>query len=363
MAKHEYILNKSTLLHSRDAVITEVLYLTGHDLFIRFSGGDVRICDMSQFFQPAHSKQFFSLPEFKNFSYTPEHISWGKGSYTIGADMIFDYSTLYGDVVSELRKNVLPSRLQQPPPIEEYNFDFSKVDFVTGEGSYLGPYDSWEEMEAYFDAYNEAEDKFRAAHPGIWIDGDDDNEIDEFSRNCQEFAKAIEEVNTKLVDAFISQMNIGPDKAFEQFKRAVFTQQNNLLAIQDRLNSSLSTLDSLEPNPRRNRKTCAMSVSPAFHSITRELNLLHRLASRCKRIIGRAKNPHREIYESLLSFIVKCFDLAGIIDFCEILIENVLSLWLSVDVLSDILIDFCKDRPRFVYTGIKEYFKHDPYNN
>jgi hypothetical protein len=359
MRKKDYILNKSTLVHSRDAVITEVLYLTGHDLFIRFSGGDVRICDMSQFFQPAHSKQYYTLPEFKNFSYTPDHVSWGSGSYKIGADLLVDYSISYKDKILKLKIKTSPFEEQSTPPIEERNYDFSNVDFVTGEGS-KHSYDSWEEMEAYFDAYQEAEDKFRASHPGIWIEGDDEKEIDEFSDVCRDFCKSIKEVNTKLVDALFSLTKTDTENAFKKYKAAIIFQENELLSIQKRLNSSLSTLDKLIPNPRRDRKSCAMSVTSAFDDISDELQFLYRLASRSKKTIGKTKSPHKEIYESLLSFMGKCFDLACIMDFCETIIENVLSVWLSVDVLSDIILDFCKDRPRFVYTGpmkaTDEYF-------
>ena len=48
-------------------------------------------------------------------------------------------------------------------------YDFSNVNLVTGEGMQLG-FDSWEEMEEYFDAYAEACEK-----AGINIDELDDN--------------------------------------------------------------------------------------------------------------------------------------------------------------------------------------------
>jgi hypothetical protein len=46
------------------------------------------------------------------------------------------------------------SEADQPKP----KYDFSKVNFATGEGAQL-EFDSWDEMEAYFDAYDEASKK------------------------------------------------------------------------------------------------------------------------------------------------------------------------------------------------------------
>jgi hypothetical protein len=82
--------------------IKDISYLTGHDLFIRFTDGDERICDMSQFFSPQFSKQYYPISEFKKFTYTEDHIAWGDDDYTIGYDSLYNVSFPYSDLISVL---------------------------------------------------------------------------------------------------------------------------------------------------------------------------------------------------------------------------------------------------------------------
>jgi hypothetical protein len=59
--------------------------------------------------------------------------------------------------------------LANTDPLPKPKYDFSKVNLTTGEGMQLG-FDSWEEMDAYFDAYAEACEK-----AGINLDEQDDD--------------------------------------------------------------------------------------------------------------------------------------------------------------------------------------------
>jgi hypothetical protein len=101
--------------------LLDVVYLTGHDLLLRFDNGEDRICDMSQFFSAPSSKEYYSLPAFKQFTFSPFHIAWGGDyGYTIGTDSLYPTSFPYSQIVSSSIVSLSAARVNIPHSDHKY---------------------------------------------------------------------------------------------------------------------------------------------------------------------------------------------------------------------------------------------------
>jgi hypothetical protein len=119
--------------------IDDVVYLSGHDLLIRFSNGEDRICDMSQFFAPSFSKEYYQLPVFKDFSFKPSYIAWGNDEYTIGVDSLYNSSRFLDDL----------SKLEQygaPQIPNKLHYD-SLEELQASAAAYADAYKKWKESQ------------------------------------------------------------------------------------------------------------------------------------------------------------------------------------------------------------------------
>ena len=230
------------------------------------------------------------------------------------------------------------NKKQVNPSKHEYIFDFSDVDIATGSGTvqeintttgekHEPHFDTMEKTEAFLQAYEEEENKYRAAHPGVYIVGDDDREILGFSDICHDFGFLVAEIDLPIIDALfslaLSQTKLNQDS--QKFKAGIDKSHISLSSIKNKLNNSLSILSNLSYSPRRDKSRCSEKVHRATKYIITCIQSSETLYQGVKENIDKSNGITKEAFELLYSLYHKFPELTLVIDQCLICLEPLLN--------------------------------------
>jgi hypothetical protein len=226
-----------------------------------------------------------------------------------------------------------------------YIFDFSNVDFSTGEGEWFEvdivsgeripstsiSFDSIEKTNAYLHAYDEAKDKFRVDHLGVYLEGDDDKEILEFSNICRDFDKIVSSIYRHLFDinceVLLTAINGYLPKDFRQKKEEIPKILPELSLVKEKLNNSIIKLFELTESSRRDNKDCSWSVNFAIKNMNRNYQntiILYKSAKDSGGGSDTLSKEIKEICELLYPYIMEFPEISQIINKCIKSLENLL---------------------------------------
>jgi hypothetical protein len=225
---------------------------------------------------------------------------------------------------------------QSDSATNRYIFDFSNVDFSTGEGeayevdivsgehipSTSISFDSIEKTNAYLHAYDEAKEKFRAAHPGIYLIGYDDREILEFSKICRDFNKIVSSIERLLFDINCEMLINGYlPMDFRQKKDDIPKIFIEISLAKEKLEYSFLKLSELTDSSRRDKKLCSWNVNFDI----KYLNLNYQKTIILYKTAGDVSNIlSKEICELLYPCIMEFLEISRIINKCTKSLENLL---------------------------------------
>jgi hypothetical protein len=208
-----------------------------------------------------------------------------------------------------------------------------EVDIVSGErildtDNSLGPI---EKANAWLHDYHEAKEKFRAAHPGVYLAGDDDEEILKFSEICRNFGKILSSIDMHLFDfncdLLLTAINGYLPKDFRQKKDDIPKFFIELSLVKEKLEYSFLKLSELNDSSRRDKKHCSRDVNSAIKRLNHEYQNIIILYKSTKDSGDRADNLSKEIKE-VCELIYPCItefpEISRIINKCTKLLENLL---------------------------------------
>jgi hypothetical protein len=234
---------------------------------------------------------------------------------------------------------------QSDSATNQYAYDFSNVDFSTGEGEAFevdivsgerisdtdDSLDPIEKANAWIHGYHEAKEKDRAAHPGLYLKGDDEEEILKFSGIFRYFIKIVSSIETLLFDIncelLLTSINGYLPKDFRQKKDDIPKIYIGLSLVKEKLEYSFLKLSELTEISMRDKEHCSWSVNFDIKSLNLEYEkiiILYKSAKGSGNKSDNLRKDIKEIYELLYPCIMESLEISRIINKCTKPLENLL---------------------------------------
>ena len=243
---------------------------------------------------------------------------------------------------------------------KKYYIDFSNYDFFTDKGGVFlvdiatderldihvsGALNTRSKVNAFLMGFKEAKEEYRRNHPGIYLEGDDDEEIMKFGDKIFDFNMVISRIDSFITSCLLTPIiyDNSSIKEMNKIKRKILSKITKLFLTKDTFNDLYLLLSNLSDSKRRDKQKCIKMVNENLCNLKKSFENSKPLYNEVKREVANDANSNIETFKLLITCISEFSEISRIINKCTDCLSILLSeqfIVLSADLLEPIFQEY-----------------------